>query len=101
MDCRIFSVHTDVNAVAHGGVWKPVCTETTQSLWEKNSFPHQGIEPASAACQSDVLLTELHPHHINFFLILFGHTMTYNVNSDDLHYFTGPLGPYNDIQCEQ
>ena len=25
-------------------------------------MPHQGIEPASAVCRSDALLTELHPH---------------------------------------
>ena len=38
---------------------KRVCAESW--LWEKNPFPHRGIEPASAACQSDALPTELHP----------------------------------------
>ena len=34
-----------------------VCTESC--LWEKNPLLHQGIEPASAACQSDALAAEL------------------------------------------
>ena len=32
--------------------------------WEKNPLPHQGIEPALAACQPDAVPTELHPHPI-------------------------------------
>ena len=41
---------------------KRVCTESW--LWEKNPLLHQGIEPASAACQSDALPTELHPWYL-------------------------------------
>ena len=45
---------------------------------EKNPLPHRGIEPASAACRSDALPTELHPprdrvwkgHRANLFLYL-------------------------------
>ena len=39
---------------------KRVCTESW--LWEKNPMPHLGVEPASAACRSDAVPTELHPH---------------------------------------
>ena len=39
---------------------KRVCTESW--LLEKNPLPHKGIEPASAACRSDALPTELHSH---------------------------------------
>ena len=48
---------TLMHAIAHGG-----CTDTVResALWEKNPLPHLGIEPASAACRSDVLPTELH-----------------------------------------
>ena len=42
---------------------KRVCTESW--LWEKNPFPHRGIELASAACRSDALPTELHPHRVS------------------------------------
>ena len=31
-------------------------------LWERNPLLHQGIKPASVACQSDALPTEPHPH---------------------------------------
>ena len=41
---------------------KRACTESW--LWEKNPLPHQGIEPASAACQSESLPTEPHPSPI-------------------------------------
>ena len=50
----------------HTGVYghrKRVCTEGW--LWEKNPLPHRGIEPVSAACRSDALPTELHPHPIS------------------------------------
>ena len=60
----IFNVRTDVNACdCRRGVYghrKRVYTENW--LWEKNSSPHGGIEPASAACRSDALPAELHPH---------------------------------------
>ena len=42
------------------GHCKRVCTESW--LWEKNPLPHQGIEPASAACRSYAQPPELHPH---------------------------------------
>ena len=55
MDYGIFNVRTE----AYGHRMR-VCTESW--LWEKKkNFPHRGIEPASAACRSDVLPTELHP----------------------------------------
>ena len=64
MDSGIFNMHTDVNAC--DCMWgcidtiKRVCTESW--LWEKNPLQHWGIEPASAACQSNALPTVLHPH---------------------------------------
>ena len=62
----IFNVRTDVSACDYTrglcGHRKRVCTESC--LWEKNPLPHRGIEPASAACRSDALPTELHPHPI-------------------------------------
>ena len=55
-------MRTDVNACdcARG------CTDTVREPalkvdWEKNPLLHRGIEPASAACRSDALPTELHP----------------------------------------
>ena len=48
---------------------KRVCTESC--LWEKNLLPHRGIEPASAACRSDALPTELHPWVIFIIIIYF------------------------------
>ena len=59
MDYGIFNVCTNVNACdcPRG------CKVSTDSwLWEKNPLPHWGIAPASAACRSDALATELHPH---------------------------------------
>ena len=57
MDYRTFIVRTDVNACncMQGvyGHWKRVCTESW--LWEENSLPHQGIEPASVAWWSGAL----------------------------------------------
>ena len=59
----VFNVRTDVDACdcTRGicGHRKRVCTESW--LWEKNPLPHRGIEPASAACRSDAIPTELHP----------------------------------------
>ena len=52
-----------MHAIAHGG-----CTDTVKESalkvdsGRKNILPHRGIEPASAACRSDALATELHPH---------------------------------------
>ena len=62
MDYTIFSVSTDVNACdcTRTDTRKRVCTEC--SLWKKNPLPHWWIDPASAACRSDVPPTELHPH---------------------------------------
>ena len=66
MDYGIFNVHTDVNAC--DCTWdctdthKRVCSESC--LLEENPFPHWEVEPALAACQSDALPTELHPHHL-------------------------------------
>ena len=56
-DNRIFIVRTDVNACD----WTRGCTDTDRVctaswLWEKNPLPHRGIEPASAAWRSDVLI---------------------------------------------
>ena len=61
MDYVIFNVYTDVNACncTRG------CTDTVRESalkvdLEKNPLPHRRIEPASAACWSDGLPTELH-----------------------------------------
>ena len=60
MDNRIFIVRTYVNACdcTQG------CTDTESESelkvdWEENPLPHRAIEPASAACRSDALPTEL------------------------------------------
>ena len=56
-------MHTDINACTHTRGCADTIKGCTESwLWEKNSFLHQGIEPASAKCLSDVLPTELHPN---------------------------------------
>ena len=67
-DYGIFNVRTNVYACdcTRG------CTDTVRRvcagswLWEKKNkqktLPHRGIEPASAACQSDALPNELLPH---------------------------------------
>ena len=49
----------------HTGVYghrKTICTESWQREKKQNLLTHRGIEPASAACRSDALPTELHPH---------------------------------------
>ena len=58
IDYRIFNVRIDVHACTRG------CTDTVResALKEKNPLPHRGIEPVLAACQTDALPTELHPH---------------------------------------
>ena len=62
MDYRIFNVHTHVNACDCTQGCMDFVRACTQSwLWEKNPLLHQGIEPASVACWSDTLPTELHP----------------------------------------
>ena len=63
MDYGIFNMCTDVNAC--NCTWGcvdtiRVCTESW--LWEKNPLLHQGTKPVSAACWSDALPTEQHPH---------------------------------------
>ena len=63
MDYRIFNMRTSVDACdcTRGcTVTVRVCTK----CWprEKNPLPHWEIEPASAACRSDALPTELQPH---------------------------------------
>ena len=52
----------EMHVVAPRGVGhrKRACTESR--LREKNPLPHRGIEPASAACWSSAVPTELHPH---------------------------------------
>ena len=63
MDYKICNVRTDVNACdcTRG------CTDTVRESalkidsGRKIPCPHRGIEPASAACRSDALPTELHP----------------------------------------
>ena len=66
MDYEIFNVRTDVNAC--DCTWG--CTDTVKGFAlkvdsgreeKKNPLLHRGIEPASAACRSDALPTELHP----------------------------------------
>ena len=52
--CQYVQLYTGVY-----GHTNRVCTESW--FWEKNPLLRQGIEPASAACQSDALPTELHP----------------------------------------
>ena len=64
MDYMIFNVDTDVNACdcIRG------CTDTIREsalkfwLWEKHPLLHKRIQSVLAACRSDALPTELHPH---------------------------------------
>ena len=66
MDYGIFNVRTDVNACdcTRG------CTDTLKepamkvTSGRKNPLPRRGIEPATAACRSDALPTDLHPHAV-------------------------------------
>ena len=67
MDSRIINMCADVNACdcTYMGVYghrKRFCAESWQ--WEKNPLLHQGIKPASVACQSNILPSELQPHPI-------------------------------------
>ena len=50
-----------MDAIAHGGVRTPQESLHWKLTREKNPLPHRGIEPASAACRSNTLSTELHP----------------------------------------
>ena len=44
-------------------MWLDAVRESALKVdWAKNPLSNQGIEPVSAACQSDTLPTELHPH---------------------------------------
>ena len=51
-----------VHVIAHESCTDTVRESALEVDWEKNPLPHPGIEPASGACQSDALSTELHPH---------------------------------------
>ena len=63
MDYRICNVRTDVNVCnCTLGYTDTVRESALKDDWEKNPLPHQGIELASAACQSDALPTELQSH---------------------------------------
>ena len=62
MDYRIFNVRTDVNTCECTRKCGNTVRESALKLGEK-PLPHQGIEPESAACRSDSLPTELHPHN--------------------------------------
>ena len=61
IDYRIFYVHIDVNAC--NCTW--VCMDTVAEFALKVDS-HRGIKPASAACRSDALSIELHPHPKNW-----------------------------------
>ena len=55
-----------MHAIAHGGLRTLVRESALKAdsgiKWEEKNLSHRGIEPASAACWSDALPTELHPH---------------------------------------
>ena len=54
-----------MHVIAHRGVRTHVresAAKVDSGRKKKNPSPHGGIEPASAACRSDALPTELHPH---------------------------------------
>ena len=58
VDYGIFNVCRDVNACNYCS-WGCTLFLRKSALkvdWEKNPLPHQGIEPASAACRSDALI---------------------------------------------
>ena len=60
-------MHTDVKACdGTQGRMDTVIESALKVDREKNPSSHQGIEPASVACQSDALPTELHPRPRNF-----------------------------------
>ena len=51
-----------MRAIAHGCVRTRVRESALKDdSGQKNPLPHRGFEPASAACRSDALPTELHP----------------------------------------
>ena len=56
-------MRTDVNACDCTRGFTDTGRVSTESwLWKKNPLPHRVIEPVPAACRSDALPTELHPH---------------------------------------
>ena len=74
MNYGIFNVRTDVNAcdcAREGGEGEGGTDSVRESALKldsrrkiQNPLPHRGIEPAAAACRSDALPAELHPHPI-------------------------------------
>ena len=54
-----FNVHTDGNACDCTQRCMDIERESALKV-EENPLPHRGIKPASAACRSDAVLTELH-----------------------------------------
>ena len=79
-----------VHAISHGG-----CTDTVRESAlkvdsrRKNPLPQWKIEPASAACRSDALPTELHPHPFRCFVVA-----TDSFHVDPLHFWTIVLSIY-------
>ena len=72
MDYRICSVRKNVNACDCTLMCPDTVRESALKVdWEKNPLPHQEKEPALAACRSDALPTELHPHPCFLFVCLF------------------------------
>ena len=68
MDYGIFNMRTYVNAYNCTKGCTDIVRESKLKVdWEKNPLPHRGIEPASAACRSDDLPTEPHPHSTHLF----------------------------------
>ena len=100
MDYGIFNVCTDVSVYdcARGvyGHRKRVCAESR--LWEKNLLPYRGIEPASAACRSNALPTELHPHPFEDICILITQKRTQSVYCTQL-YSKKTLSPQLLLKC--
>ena len=57
-----------IYATAHWGAWTPKESLHWKLTLGEKPLPHRRIESASAACRSDALPTELHPHpHLALF----------------------------------
>ena len=59
-----------MRVIAHGGVRIHLRESALKDDSEKNPLPHRGVEPVSAACQSDAVPTELHSRLKGLLLLL-------------------------------
>ena len=67
-DHRILNGRTDVNACGWSLGFTDTGRESALEVDSERKIPRRTrVEPVSAACRSDALPTELHPHHLSYF----------------------------------